>query len=140
VLSTAADLQDAGPAEVSRELTELALDPLATTEDDTSRTPLSGAPQVPKHWLMLPRLKRPAETPPAAAAAGEVACGGRDSTARSPRRRRGDRVGGAELVVLRDDQLVGIDRAGRALRVAQHLVGAERLVERVVGQQAARQV
>ena len=43
----------------------------------------------------------------------------------------------AELVVLGDDDVGRVDRAGRAARVTQHLVGAERLLERVVGEQPA---
>jgi hypothetical protein len=39
-----------------------------------------------------------------------------------------------------DHDALGIDRAGRPLRVAQHPVSTERLLQRVVVQQPARQV
>src|SRR5580698_11179445 len=42
----------------------------------------------------------------------------------------------AEVVVLGDDDLSGIGPAGRAGRVAAHLEGAERLLQRVVTQEA----
>src|SRR5262249_42534986 len=49
------------------------------------------------------------------------------------------RVGRAELVVLGDGEPLRVDRAGRALRIAVDLVGAEALLEGVVGEQPARQ-
>src|SRR5436305_12285586 len=53
--------------------------------------------------------------------------------------RRLDRVRHAEVVVLLDDEVVRVDRAGRALGIAAHLEGAERLLVGVVGQQPANQ-
>src|SRR3954469_16019344 len=57
---------------------------------------------------------------------GRVASGADDGL------RRLDRVRHAEVVVLLDDKVVRVDRAGRALGIAGHLEGAERLFVGVV--------